>query len=141
MNEWSTLLIQPFTTHSCVDLLNGAGKHSVPKESRHGNSPMALEVMDPHTQLMRTNLGRPELGSFTLQKAYITFPLLSSSTSSSRPPSAESKGSSEVACTPAHQCLVHLYFNTQPTCLRTILGEFKIKLLRMNIELSGRAPG
>lgn len=37
---------------------------------------------------MRTNLGRPEFGSFTLQKAYITFPLLSSSTISSRPPSA-----------------------------------------------------
>lgn len=37
---------------------------------------------------MRTNLGRPELGSLTLQKAYITFPLLSSSTISSRPPSA-----------------------------------------------------
>lgn len=41
---------------------------------------------------MRTNLGRPELGSFTLQKAYITFPLLSSSTISSRPPSAAGTG-------------------------------------------------
>lgn len=41
----------------------------------------------PLTQLTRTYLGRPELGSFTLQKAYITFPLLSSSTISSRPPS------------------------------------------------------
>lgn len=53
--------------------------------------------LGPLTQLMRTNLGRPELGSFTLQKAYITFPLLSSSTISSRPPSVESQGESEVA--------------------------------------------
>lgn len=41
------------------------------------------------TQLMRTYFGRPELGSSTRQKAYITFPLLSSSTISSRPPSVQ----------------------------------------------------
>jgi len=45
----------------------------------------------PLTQLTRTYLGRPELGSFTRQKAYITFPLLSSSTISSRPPSARER--------------------------------------------------
>lgn len=54
--------------------------HQVPPGKGGGLSPL--------TQLTRTYLGRPELGSFTLQKAYITFPLLSSSTISSRPPSA-----------------------------------------------------
>ena len=39
------------------------------------------------TQLMRTYFGRPEFGSSTRQKAYIIFPLLSSSTNSSSPPS------------------------------------------------------
>lgn len=68
---------------------------AIPKgiEGRNGDfSPKALpgkgEGQSSLTQLMRTYLGRPELGSFTLQKAYITFPLLSSSTISSRPPSA-----------------------------------------------------
>lgn len=79
-------------------------------ERRQGTSPMTLQEIDPHTQLMRTNLGRPELGSFTLQKAYITFPLLSSSTSSSRPPSAESQEGSEAAYT--------LPASAHPTCLR-----------------------
>lgn len=39
------------------------------------------------TQLMSTYLGRPELGSWTRQKPYMTLPLFSSSTSSSNPPS------------------------------------------------------
>lgn len=36
---------------------------------------------------MRTYLGRPEFGSWTRQKAYITFPLFRSSINSSSPPS------------------------------------------------------
>lgn len=43
------------------------------------------------TQFMRTYLGRPELGSCTRQKAYITFPLFSSSTISSNPPSMHTR--------------------------------------------------
>lgn len=41
------------------------------------------------TQFMRMYLGSPEFGSLTRQKAYITFPLFSSSTISSNPPSTQ----------------------------------------------------
>lgn len=109
-DEQFSLLVHPFTHNRSADLLSGVCSQGS-KESTQGTSPVASEGLNSHTQLMRTNLGRPELGSFTLQKAYITFPLLSSSTSSSRPPSAESQEGSEAACTPAHWCRGHFYIS------------------------------